>query len=1004
MPTAKISPNIRQLECINNIDGIWLVLAGPGTGKTFTIIQRIFEMIKRGVNPSGILCLTFTDAASGEMKVRLEKLLKENDIKLVDEPKIKTYHSFCSEIIENNIDEFELPNNFRIINESTSRVLIKECIDEINPKAFRTTKNDPYYFIGEIKNKIEEIKKYRLTKEKYFENIKNNPDWEIELKRLEEELTIKKQKGSGFKTLEEVTIPALKKKIEKACELWDFYELYSQKMYALRYLDFSDMINFVLDKFEKNPAFLNKIANEYEYVLVDEYQDTNASQNEIIFNLARALNSKNIFVVGDDDQIIYSFQGARLDSIENFLNNFPSSKVICLNENMRSNQNILDVSRCIANLDSKRLENNKDFEKYNIDKNLIAKNSNLPLNKVKITGFNDIEEEYLSIVDEIDKLSKEKENLSEIAILAKSNAELDEFAQMLKNRNIPYELKEGKDIFEIRPTLVLFYYMQFLLNPEKYSGKLAQLLLLEPFKFHPNDFEKIQNCFSFNKSLIENTKMIDNFIQKEKINKFVETFEYLQKYIASENIVNSVFEIASKTGIFDYYLNCEIERSQNIASIKKIIEEAKSFMETNKLATLADFVSYLKISLDDEIKIKTSKAPVSLNAIQLSTYHSAKGREFEIVFMPTLTKRKWESSSSRLKPEIPLDISEYKTEEELKAHKQSDLIKVMYVGMTRAKHTLNLSYIKGTKSSLIQNLQTDNAIEELEKENHNVQSYWENIKNTLIKRDYDYKNEFNSIIKEILKQKYFSATSINTYINCPRQYLYKEILKLDSNSEIVDNMQYGTAIHASLQYAFDYAIKNNVYPNADEIISAFKKELSKLPLSGIENRKNLEKRGKDAIQSYYLQFTSCPISRLVEAEKGLIYELDDETKFKGIIDRIEKNEDGTYTICDYKTGNSKSIKKISLDGDNSNYYIQIGLYKLFFERLTDKKVKSVKFIFPEDCTKNLEFSLDETEIKEIEKIFLDAVQNIKSCNFEPSEDKNSCRYCQFKAFCNFNVL
>ena len=104
------------------------------------------------------------------------------------------------------------------------------------------------YSIKGFKN-IPAVKKAAL---KYFENIKNNHDWEIELKRLEEELTIKKQKGSGFKTLEEVTIPALKKKIEKACELWDFYELYSQKMYALRYLDFSDMINFVLDKFEKN--------------------------------------------------------------------------------------------------------------------------------------------------------------------------------------------------------------------------------------------------------------------------------------------------------------------------------------------------------------------------------------------------------------------------------------------------------------------------------------------------------------------------------------------------------------------------------------------------------------------------------------------------------------------------------------------------------------------------------------------------------------------------------
>lgn len=993
-----ITLNKKQDECVKNLLGSYLVLAGPGTGKTFTIINRIYEIIKKGINPSKILCLTFTDAANKEMQIRLEKMLSDNKIKLDEEVKIRTYHGFCNEIIENNFDIFELPNNLRTITDSISRALIKECIDELDPKAFRTDKNDPYYFIPEIKNKIDEIKKNRLNKEKYFYNIENNLDWKPCLKKYYEQLKEKQEKGRGFKTLQEVTIPALEKKIQKAIELWDFFELYNKKMQSNRFIDFNDMINFVLDKFEKNPAFLQKIASEFEYILVDEYQDTNTAQNQIVFDLASNLPSKNIFVVGDDNQIIYSFQGAKLNTIENFLKNFKDTKVICLNENMRSNQNILDVARIISLKDDKNLENNPEFKKYNIDKNLISKRLDLPNNKVKITAYNDIEQEYISIVDEIEKLSKNKENLSEIAILAKSNAELEEFASLLKNRDIPYELKEGKNIFEIKASALLFYYMQFLINPELYSNNILKTLLLSPFNIHPKDYEKICACVSFNKSLIDNIKLIDDFKEPNKIQNFLKTYEHLRNYIQSENLINCVLEIASCTGIFDYYLNNEINQSENIASLKKMVEEAQSFSDINKMASLADFINYLQVTIDDEIIIKTQKAPVDLNAVQLSTYHSAKGREFEIVFMPTIVKRKWESSSSKLKPEIPLNPNEYKDEEELKALKRSDLIKVMYVGMTRAKHSLNLSYIKGNKSELIQNLKEDLIVEN-EMAQYNVLNYWQQIKKSLTRKSYDYKRDFNSLIDAILKDKFYSPTSINCYLNCPRQYLYKEILNLSTKAKNADTMHYGTAIHNTLQYGFNYALKHNIYPKEEEIINTFKKNLDKLPLSTIENRINIEKRGQEALKKYYPQFVCSPVQNLVEAEKKITF-----GKFKGIIDRIEKKQDGTYIICDYKTGNAKSAKKISPDGEYASYYNQIALYKYLFEKATNLNVSEVKFIFPEDFENNLSLTFTKEEIEEVEKLANNVIKAIEAHYFEPNEDKIACKYCEFKSFCNFNVV
>lgn len=164
-----ITPNSKQQECIDNIDGKYLVLAGPGTGKTFTMIQRIKNMIEKGINPEKILCLTFSDAATNEVKTRLEKELGKLDVGV----NVYTYHGFCNEIILENTIDFELSDNIKVIPDAVSISLIKECIDEIDSKIYRTKRNDPYYFIKEIRDNIKEIKVNRLTKEKFFPQYRN---------------------------------------------------------------------------------------------------------------------------------------------------------------------------------------------------------------------------------------------------------------------------------------------------------------------------------------------------------------------------------------------------------------------------------------------------------------------------------------------------------------------------------------------------------------------------------------------------------------------------------------------------------------------------------------------------------------------------------------------------------------------------------------------------------------------------------------------------------------
>ncbi len=1014
--TLKKTPNELQQKCIDCIEGKYLVLAGPGTGKTFTIINRIKNMIKnKNVNAEEILCLTFTDAAANEMRSRLNAELEE----VSSGVNIYTYHGFCCEVIEEFRDEFELPSNFRIVTDSISRTFIKECIDEINPKAFRTEKNDPYFFIDTIKNSINEIKKYRLTKESYFYNIEHNRDWIPELENKKAELAEKIKQGKTRTATLEGEIVSLEKKIEKVKELWQFYEKYQEKMTQNHYLDFNDMISFVLDKFENDPLFLSTISNKYKYILVDEYQDTNMSQNSIVFHLSKTLETQNIFVVGDDDQIIYSFQGAKLDTIENFLREFPDTKVICLQENMRSTQSILDVSRLVAMQDSKRLENNPDFEQYNISKELTAKNECI-IEKdkpVRFIEFTDEMQECNSIVDEIDALihspacPKDKEGnpkLSEIAILASTNSQLDTFVELFNARNIQYELKNGISIFSNHAVNVLISYMQMLINPDKYSHKIFQILLSQPFNVSPKDYRLItENCSKFPTPLdcIRSIKDED-FEEGSKLKIFLQTYDYLSAYKTSENIKNTLLEIGSKTSIFDYYMNFEINRTENIAALKKLIEEASAYSEIYKTSLLEEFVNHLEILQNDEIDILTDKAPVTFNAVQLSTYHSAKGKEFEYVYMPALISANWENSKTP-SINIPLSPSEYKSKEELQELKLSDKTKVLYVGMTRAKHALTLSYAlsKNGKpkklSAFISNIK--NSLKQIKAPEYDETSYWEETAKTMVKREYDYKRDFAEMIKSKLKDKSYSPSAIKTYLYCPRQYLYSKILKLEGRDGNPDNTSYGTAVHSACEFAVKYALKNNKYPSKQDFIEVFKNELSNQKVSDYKNRVNLEGRGEKALDEFYNQIITSPIKNLVNSEQEISYKHDNYS-FYGIIDRVDKNEDGTYSIYDYKTGKAKTSKQVCPEGEHEDYYNQMAIYKYMFENLTGNKVSNTTFIFPDDCTKNLTVNYTEEDCNKVVEKFKNAIDSINNLEFEPTYDQKACKYCACADFCKGNVL
>ena len=1107
-------------------DGKYLVIAGPGTGKTFTISKRIEAILsddEYGTSAERILCLTFSDAAAKEMRRKLEK----ENVKDAAGVNIYTFHSFCMSLMEEYSELFDVKNKV-LISPIRKQAIVKDCLDELESegekeriKLFRES-NNLYAKIDDIVKGIEAVKHNRYNADKVKYNLEHNIAWKPLLKEIEDET--EKQKHND--------------KIEEINELLRIYERYIQK--TADYIDFDDMINYVLYKFEQNPKFLDNIAKQYDFIMVDEYQDTNKSQNEIVFNLAK--HCKNILVVGDDDQIIYSFQGASLDTIQNFKKTFEKDvTVLCLKENRRSTKTILKVAEELAKLQDEypKKKNLKDvnYKLRFMEKKLTACNKDLEQKDkaVKIYEFNNEKQELQYITNEINKIINDKNQcpvdkngkklFSEIAILTKTNQDAYNYANQLKSMGIRVQLTGGKNIFEINSVKVLVSYLQFIANPEQNSDKLYKYLLYKPFHIHPKDYavlhskeikdisgsslirrmeQAINVSDNENKKEYKNPKKI--LAERGKLQNFIDTYKILQDYIACESVKNSIIQIANKTGILKCYLTIEINRTENYEAVNRILEEAETYknnyIASGNITAFKEFVSYLNTLIDGDIKVLTDKTEKPYNAVQVSTLHSSKGREFEYVFMPRLNSKKFESNSKDdCKEIIPLDNDDIQTPfenlstiEKIK-DKSSQMkflnsAKLLYVGMTRAKHSLVMSYPRISKnppswfiSNLMENIKQieeksgekiidyenksdwiddgsssfiyDNklisAIETvkdfkqyIKSENQDdFEKAVENIRNIIgitaapneaIKYDYDYKEEFveDYIVDNI--PDHYSVSSLNTYLKCPKQFLYQYILHLpheDNSDENEDDFkgnpnyaEWGIVIH----YALENYVKEVITKKEHQSFDIMKKYFYEKQKEILDNvNENTVKEKEAALEKYYQELFKIDAKNFSEVEKkvpskeedGIEYIEIEGIKFSGTIDRIDKENDNDgkdiYSIYDYKTGINKSKVKDETkpNGKYEKIYNQLAFYKYVLQTKYNMTVKKAGIIFPEepessfdveDLKDDIGFQNCKLVIDKYKKAVKEDIEKEHNFDRNPKCKCDEYTFCDFKDFCKSMVI
>lgn len=1014
-----IKPNAKQQLAIDTLKGPVMLLAGPGTGKTFTLINRIEKMLSDGIRANSILCLTFSDAAATEMKQRLVKKMGIS-ASSVD---VYTYHSFCNDIIKNYPNQFSLGAGVRLISDSEKITIMKECIDEANLEFFVPNRADKYHFVPDFISHVEKLKTKRISKEAYYDCINTNPALLPSIKEIEAEIYEREQRGETRNKGRYDSIEKIKLNIEKAKELWTLYELYSQKMITKNLIDFSDMINFVLTAFEEDIAFLKEVSNKYSYFLVDEYQDTNDLQNRIIFNLLCGNTEKNILVVGDDDQIIYGFQGAKSDNIENFLKRYPTTQVICLEENNRSTQSILDFSNEVIKQDHCRLENNENFKNYNISKKLIAKNPKITVQdkKVKRLQFGETIQEFNHIVENIEKIvnsdacpintETNEKDYSQIAIISKKRAELQTFAEMLRAKNIPYQIDEGKSIFSIRSSIVLYFYLKALNNHLLHSDKLFGLMLSEPFKLDLEDYNNILKEIRLNKKNKQNDfisvmNRLSNWKNEEKILSFINTFNELKTYASSNNLRSTILEIINKTGILEYFYATEYNRIENLMAIKKIISEATDFSNYNKTCGLNEFVNYLDECLQNEIDILLDKNSIIKNAVQLTTFHGSKGREFEHVYLPNLVAKNWENF--KMPGEYKLITDEVLEKEQEQAKKDSELLKLLFVGITRAKHTLTLSFADmcDGKAQQITKYLADftNYNFESNQFEYNENDFPVEFVKSVSKEAFNNRLAFQSEIKDRIKDIILSPSRLNDYISCPRKFFYVKVLDIVVEDADWDYANYGSAIHEVLEKGVQIAKKTGEYPKLSEMINDFNINLENKRFTSEAMEEKFQKLGTKALENYYPHFIEITTDRITNIEYTFSGIAIKDNFITGKIDRIEKNSDGTYQLFDYKTGQPVSEKHVAIGGDKEGYYNQLCFYKYAFEKATGEKVSTVGLIYVENPEKNVYKELTKEDMDYIENLISNTFTKINLLEFEPTDSKKNCQYCAYKHLCKLDIL
>ncbi|KKU48413.1 hypothetical protein A3H10_03265 [Candidatus Uhrbacteria bacterium RIFCSPLOWO2_12_FULL_46_10] len=992
--------NNEQKQAVTHGDGPLLIVAGAGTGKTTVVTKRLVWLIESSkAKTDNILALTFTDKAAGEMEERVDKLLPYGYTDLW----ISTFHSFCERLLHSHALDIGVPYDFKLLSETEQWLLVRQYLNKFTLRYYRPLGN-PTKFIHALLRHFSRAKDEEIYPDdylKYAEELRLNQDKEILGKAKHKQPAASSQQ------------PAAVNEAARIEEVANAYHIYQQLLLEQNALDFGDLINYTLKLFRTRPDILNRYRQQFKYILVDEFQDTNWAQYELVKLLAVPQN--NLTVVGDDDQSIYRFRGASMSNILQFKKDYPKAQEVVLIKNYRSSQNILDLAyQFIQRNNPNRLEWQMRESRRLLDDGGAALSKSLKAITDE-TGIithlrgETLDDEFHLVAEKIMELknSDREAGWGDFAVLARSNDQVNQADIALGSFRLPRQSVTAKGLYN-KPVIVdaLAYFR--LLDNYHESQSLWRVLNFPFWKLSGRDLIELSH-FAAKKSwslfeAMEKAGLVPNLSVEARqilavILKWIgEHTDFARGRRPSELLVKMLNDI----GYTSYLESLGEARSRlEFDFLNQFHRRMRRWEETEADPRLKDFMAAITYELESgeagDLSVDIEAGP---DVIKVMTVHAAKGLEFKYVFVVGLVDRRFPTTERR----DPIELPEALVKEILPSgdnnfHLEEER-RLFYVAMTRAKRGLFFTSAedyggsrKKKPSQFLIELGTPLAA-----------PVAMNAANKKISSLPAGEIVTPEIIKDYLPEQ-FSFTQLKAFETCPWQYRYAHILKVPVWGR--HTFSFGKTMHLTLQRFFERVLEKRalvqgslfaeanpdlaVIPGLDELLEIYKASWIDEWYESKSQTEEYFNLGRDILKEFFKKNDGAwPDVKFLE--RGFTLKIGPYT-LKGQVDRMDVRGDGVE-IIDYKTGN---VPKNMADVDKD----QLLIYQLAAEIVWREKPVALTFYYLNE-NKPVSFLGTPEDLEETKQKIIKTIEEIRTSEFKAAPSPQKCRQCDFKNICPFS--
>ena len=929
---------------------------------------------------------------------------------------IYTFHSFCNKVIQENLELFG-HHDLEQVSELERLAILREVIDDLKDPHPLKKGNDRYFYEGWLKELFRNMKTENWSAEHVLKHVAEY----LEELPARDGFSYKNNSRFGKKgEIRQDKVDIATEKMQRLVAAAKLFPEYEKKMLQRGRYDFDDMILWVIKAFGEHPNLLRQYQEQYHYFLVDEYQDTNGAQNTILDQLIGYWEEPNVFIVGDDDQSIFEFQGARLQNLIQFYERYSDYlEPVVLQDNYRSTQEILTTAGSLIAKNEKRIVRHMD----NVEKKLFSRNNAISDLGI-LPKFIRYKNRALEDVDIVASVLKDKEAgspLDEIAIIYAQHRQVENLILLLEKENIPYSTRRKVNILDtllIKKLRTLLEYLKVEQEmPFRGEFQLFKILYFDFLGIAPTDIALL-SLYMANKT---DDKKYWRFVLGDRValekagvaapEKFLQLSEVLEELIsdvANRQLLGFLEKAVNKTGLIRQVLESE-QKVWYLQLLHSFYDFARKEARKNPHISLGHFLEMLKSMEEGRIALTVQKTMETEKGVQLMTAHSSKGLEFQKVYILDCVNKFWEDrkggSSRRFALPDTLTLS---GEEDAREARR----RLFYVAMTRAKTELHISFSEVTRDG--KSLNSSVFVEEILTDNPRLHIEEKVVdpklmivaQEALLKESEKPKIVLPSkeSIARILDNFQLSASALNSYLKCPIGFYYEYILRVPSVES--EAAAYGTAIHFALKRLFDKMLldESQQFPGLKKFLRFFEEEMGrgrgKFTAKEYERRKAI---GRENLTKYYNHYIS-KWHKKVDIEldvKNVVFE---KIPIKGAIDKVEHIDVSSVHIVDYKTGihsKDKLRRPTAANPIGGSYWRQLVFYKILYEshkaHTKIAKVGKIAFIDQDKLGKipEKDYVFTSEEVAGFKTMLRESYGSIMRQEFEEGCGEKKCKWCAF---------